>query len=279
MKIPLAIPRIAHRILPVELRVRLRRSASIRRIAAALLSGTAHCPFPDSEFQLFFDGYRNIGFGLNVARLEQQEQRLVRQLLIQNRPQVLWDIGANIGIWSLFLTSACSSDAKITCFEPDPDNLKLLRLNMDKNKIANWRIRPLAVSNEVGLATFFSDPVCGATGSLEASRDFIGKHYNAPRKEFPVRITTVDTEVASGAPPPQFMKIDVEGHELEVLEGALETLKKNRPMLILETTRKHEEIASLFRAIDYQMIDLEGKSIDSPQFNTLALPREVRLPS
>ena len=75
------------------------------------------------------------------------------------------------------------------------------------------------------------------------------------------------------------MKIDVEGHELEVLEGALETLKKNRPMLILEATRKQEEIASLFRAIDYQLIDIEGKPIDSLQFNTLALPREVRLPS
>ena len=194
----LFVSRIARRILPVELSVRLRRSASIRRIAAALLSGTAHCPFPDSEFQLFFDGYRNIGFGLNVSRFEQQEQRLVRQLLIHNRPKVLWDIGANIGIWSLFLTSACTADAEILCFEPDPENLKLLQLNMERNKIANWTIHPLAVSNEVGSATFFSDPVCGATGSLEAGHDFIGKHYHAQRKEFQLRITTVDAEVPPG---------------------------------------------------------------------------------
>jgi FkbM family methyltransferase len=111
---------------------------------------------------------------------------------------VLWDIGANIGIWSLFLTSACTADAEITCFEPDLENLKFLQLNKDRNKIQNWTIRPLAVSNEVGLATFFSDPVCGATGSLEAGHDFIGKHYHARRNEYQVRITTVDAEVASG---------------------------------------------------------------------------------
>ncbi len=278
MKIPLAIPRIARRILPVELRVRLRKSASIRRVAAALLSGTAHCSFPDSEFQLFFDGYRNIGLGSSILCFEQQEREFVRKLLMQNRPRVLWDIGANIGVWSLFLTGTSRADSEITCFEPDPDNLKLLWLNMERNKIANWTIRPVAVSNEAGSATFFADPVCGSTGSLQASHDFIGQYYHAQRTEFQVKLTTVDAEVAAGAQPPQFIKIDVEGHELEVLEGALDTLKKSRPMLILETTRKHEEIASLFRAIDYQLIDLEGRPIDSPQFNTLALPREVRLP-
>jgi FkbM family methyltransferase len=250
----------------------------VRRIAARLLSGTAHCPFPDSEFQLFFDGYRNIGFGLNVSHFEEQEQRLVRQLLIQNRPKVLWDIGANIGIWSLFLTGLSTPDAEIRCFEPDPENLRLLQLNMNKNRIGNWVIRPVAVSDHEGSDSFYSDPVTGATGSLESSSDFIGKFYNAPRQQVPVQITTVDSEVASGARPPEFIKIDVEGHELAVLKGALKTLKETRPLLILETSHRHNEVSEFFNAIDYKLIDLEGRPVDSPQFNTIAIPREAELP-
>ena len=102
-----------------------------------------HCPFPDSKFELYYDGYRNIGFGLNISHFEHKEQGLVREFLIQTRPSVVWDIGANIGIWSLFLTSVCSANVQIRCFEPDPRNLELLRLNMTKNRINNWVIRPL----------------------------------------------------------------------------------------------------------------------------------------
>jgi FkbM family methyltransferase len=272
---PLIVPRIARKILPEGLRVRLRSSATVRRIAATLFSGTAHCPFPDSKFELFYDGYRNIGFGVNIAKFEWQEQSLVRELLLQKRPGVVWDIGANIGIWSLFLTSLCASDAEIRCFEPDPRNLELLRLNMTRNKIGNWTIRPLAVSNREGTATFFSDPVCGATGSLNYDRDFIGQQYGARRGEFQVQLTTVDREIAGGALPPQFLKIDVEGHELAVLEGALETLKTHRPFLIFETTRDHAEITAFFRKLDYQLLDLSGKPVDNLLFNTIAVPREA----
>lgn len=279
MTFPLIISRTARRILPTGFRVRLRRSAAVRWMATKILSGIVHCNFPNSKFELYFDGYKNIGLGSDVSRFEQQEQRLVRTLLASNGTKVLWDIGANIGVWSLFLTSISGADAKITCFEPDPDNLRFLHLNRDKNDIKNWQIRPVAVSNRTGQAKFFSDPVCGSTGSLEVGHDFIGMYYAARRKEFPVDITTIDTEVARGAQPPQFMKIDVEGHELEVLEGAIQTLKKHRPFVIFETTRKPQELSALFRSIDYQLIDLDGRPIDSPQFNTLALPREVHLMS
>ncbi len=277
MRMPLIVPRIARKILPRGVRVRLRSSIVVRRIAATLFEGTAHCPFPDSEFELYFEGYRNIGFGVNLSSLEWQEQHFVRELVTHMQPKVVWDIGANIGIWSLFLTNICAADAEIRCFEPDPENLKLLRLNMTRNRIENWRICPLAVSNREGTATFFSDAVTGATGSLSSDSDFIGRHYGAQRGEFQVRLTTIDGEISRGARPPQFLKIDVEGHELAVLEGGLQTFKAYLPLLIFETSRNHSEIVSFFRKLDYLLVDLNGKPVESLLFNTVAIPREVGL--
>lgn len=277
MFIPITALRLAHRMLPARLRIRLRRSAIVRTLAASVLRGTAHCPFPNSAFELFFDRYRNIGFGLNISEYEQEQQEIVRLLSMKSRPNVVWDIGANIGIWSLFWTTICGTDSEVRCFEPDPENLSYLRLNMKRNRLSNWVVRPVAVSSRDGQALFYSDPVSGATGSLEAGHDFIGRHFKAEGGAYSVTLITVDSEIADGASPPQFMKIDVEGHELDVLEGARNTLRDHRPNLILEVSRSHDEICELLKDADYQIFNMNGMKIDRPEFNTLALPSESSL--
>lgn len=150
-------------------------------------------------------------------------------------------------------------------------------MNRKENKLPNWIIRPLALSSREGAVTFFADPVCGATGTLERDRDFIGTQYHAEMVAIEVKTTTVDAEISSGARPPQFMKIDVEGHELEVLKGAQKTLRFQRPCLIFETTPNNAEIAAFFKTLDYELFDLDGKRIAGPRFNTIASPRELVL--
>lgn len=275
MKIPLIVPRIARQVIPVKLRVRLRSSPLVRNFASNVLGGVAHCQFPDSEFRLFFDGYRHIGFGINISHLEKEEKNIVSRILRKIAPQVVWDIGANIGTWSLFFSSICGESTEIRCFEPDPQNVRFLEMNRKENHLPNWIIRPLALSNREGAATFFADPVCGATGTLEHDRDFIGTQYHAEMVAIEAKTTTVDAEIVSGARPPQFMKIDVEGHELEVLNGARNTLRFHRPSLIFETTPNNAEISAFFKELDYELFDLDGNRIAEPQFNTIAAPREA----
>jgi FkbM family methyltransferase len=275
MPLPPSIPQIARQILPARVRTDLRRSKILRKVAAFLFSGTAHKPFPNSEFEIYFDGYRNIGFGAHLDAYEQDEQLAVRRIMSHHQPTSIWDVGANIGIWSLLLTSLCPAKSEIRCFEPDPNNLEFLKMNMLRNRIDSWIIRPVALSNRVGTGTFYSDPVSGATGSLDKESDFAGEHFHAVREEYSVELTMIDSEIASGAKPPQFMKIDVEGHEFEVLQGAVRTLREHRPILIFETTRNHSEIATLFRELDYQLLNLNGELVDQPLFSTIAKPFEV----
>jgi FkbM family methyltransferase len=147
---------------------------------------------------------------------------------------------------------------------------------MTNNQITNWIIRPVAVSSQTGNATFYSDVVTGATGSLNKNHDFVGRFYRASMVEIEVRTTTVDAEISSGAPPPQFMKIDVEGHELAVLRGARRTLSEHRPFLIFETTSNHEEVGDLLQQLGYMMLDLSGAPLDVPRFNTIGIPAEMQ---
>jgi hypothetical protein len=109
----------------------------------------------------------------------------------------------------------------------------------------------------------------GSTGGLERESAFIESMYGGRRQEIQVQVSTVDAEVASGLPAPQFMKMDVEGHELSVLKGAKKTLEQHRPAMILEVLRNHDEIAELLRGYGYQFFNaMEGKPIDRPEIET-----------
>ena len=85
-------------------------------------------------------------------------------------------------------------------------------------------------------------------------------------------LSTIDHQVALGYKPPEFIKIDVEGHELQVLQGARETLKRYRPTLIFETTQNETQIAEFFSGVNYRLLNLSGDPIDSPTFNSIAVP-------
>jgi FkbM family methyltransferase len=130
-------------------------------------------------------------------------------------PAVIYDIGANIGIMSLFL-AAKYPQARIFGFEPLPSNWEICRLNYQNLKRAE--VFPWAVGSSTGKITFeFSE------ADIRGGR--IGGTESECRGEFErkieVPVFSIDDLVAvKGLPQPDFLKIDVEGAELEVLKGA-----------------------------------------------------------
>jgi len=138
------------------------------------------------------------------------------------------DVGASIGNHSLFFAGACMS-TKVYSFEPFEKNYKLLERNIKNNAFVNKIIpQMIAISDtteELGL-----DP---GPSINPANTKVVEGGYGIPAST--IDIIFKDINMIS------LIKIDVEGHEPQVLNGALNTLKKYKPVLAIESHTKDEE--------------------------------------
>src|SRR5262245_49887087 len=141
------------------------------------------------------------------------ERQLVRRLVQPGMHAV--DVGANIGYYLLLLARAVGPDGKVSCFEPDPENLVELERNVRLNGLANVRIHPAAVGAE--------NRTVELQGGINSAI--------APGGELCVPLVSLDSAVTR---PVDFLKIDVEGYEGYVLAGARQILTQDRPNLFLE---------------------------------------------
>jgi FkbM family methyltransferase len=164
-------------------------------------------------------------------------QHLVRE------GDVVWDIGANIGLYARFLLRSTPA-ARVVSFEPMPDNLRDLRANLDRRRIGadadRVQVVEAAVSDADGDADFQVDDVMSASARLDAvdtGRAAAGRaQIGLPPLTTCVRTARIDTMVEQGAlPRPDVLKIDVEGAELLVLAGGEDVLRKHGPRLVIET--------------------------------------------
>lgn len=141
-------------------------------------------------------------------------------------PRVFWDIGANIGFYSWLVMSA-DRELRAILFEPDPDNIMLLRETMALSGLDRASLVTKAASAEAGTAGFVMDPETGTTSHLEAGGTGVAG------KVVTVETTALDSELARH-PAPDLMKIDVEGAESMVLAGARRVIGEARPIVLIE---------------------------------------------
>jgi FkbM family methyltransferase len=134
------------------------------------------------------------------------------------------DVGANIGIHSLVLSICVGGGGKVYAFEPVPSIRTKMEENLKINTITNVQLYEYALGNSLGKVSFRAN-----------TTDFnIGKGCVDPEGDILVPITTIDHEFGDIELPVSMIKIDTEGHELEVLKGAAGLLKKHRPTIEME---------------------------------------------
>ena len=162
---------------------------------------------------------------------EKEELALYRKVLknLYKDPLML-DIGSNNGSHSLYLSSYCN---KIFSFEPDQRIYKLLIKNIQLNRIQNIQTFNLAISdlNKKNQIFYSSNDFNLGTGSLN-------KDHNLNNKKEILVSTLKGDQICNKFSKVDFIKIDVEGHELNVLEGLRKTIEEFSPTIALEISNK-----------------------------------------
>lgn len=164
----------------------------------------------------------------------------LRPLVQPFKGELFVDVGAHVGTWAL---RATRSFRQVVAFEPDPTANKILRTNVKLNKLDNITVVEAAISNT------FGGPL------LEGGTQNVKKGDRAP-------IRTLD----SFGLKPSLVKIDTEGNELRVLQGALETLRQ-KPQLVIEThdSESVRKIRALLWSYNYSVKEIRKRN----RFNQL----------
>jgi len=168
---------------------------------------------------------------------------------------IVWDIGAHCGYTALIKSRAAGPNGRVVAFEPNPRNRQLLELHLRWNKATNTTVLPYAISGEDGEMSF------GWNENQRASS--IASHLGGNGWKVPVR--HVDGLIASGAlPTPDFLKIDVEGAEADLLRGAAQLLASDRPLTIVlstHTAELHESCCATLRSAGFSIVETAAVDI------------------
>ena len=152
---------------------------------------------------------------------------VLKSILKHIASAVVFDVGANIGNHAISISSDCK---EIHAFEPNADIISILKKNIEENNIDNM------TANEIGLSdsSRYSDFYINMDGNIGASTlDSNTKGHNFRKTR--VYLTTGDNYVKENMVGKlDLLKIDVEGHEMQVLDGFHETISNFRPIILME---------------------------------------------
>jgi FkbM family methyltransferase len=135
------------------------------------------------------------------------------------------DVGANIGYYSLLAARLVGQTGRVTAFEPNSENNRLLLLSRAENGFEQIQLMPVALGDRPGHATF--SVAMGSNGGL---RNRLQEELHSPQCQI-VPVVRLD-DVFSG--PVDFIKMDIEGAEPLALAGAERTLTESRPVVSSE---------------------------------------------
>lgn len=208
-----------------------------------------------------------VGAGVHSCWLGTYESDKQNALVEFVRPgMTLYDIGAHAGFYTLLFSRLAGAEGKVYAFEPYPDNVRFLLRHVRLNSLSNTYVVEAAVAE--------------ATGLCSMSVDFDGyQNRLSPDKRSPLVVPTIALDDFDRQPP-NIVKIDVEGAEIEVLRGAKRVIAKHRPaiFLALHGAKQRVDCAAILREAGYVLHTLEWRPIEGEIFTDeiVALPREAK---
>lgn len=266
--------------MPEERRARLAARVRGGRASRALLRraagwyGRAPVPISGGLAHLLYVSTADLPLdhahaGLIVrGTLEPPVQEALRRLLAPGA--VFYDIGANVGFFTILGARLVGPGGRVVAFEPVPACARAVARNAELNGFDHATVRAQAVGAAGGSATLLV--VGEASWSHLAST---GRHADV-RDELEVEVVAIDELVGAGEiPPPDVVKLDTEGAELQVLHGMRATIAEHRPAIVCELHDTNAEFCALMDELDYEPTNLDGPEpvLDGGPVHALALAR------
>lgn len=180
---------------------------------------------------------------VNEPTYEQRHRDTILKYIPNKKTFV--DVGANLGIWSISLSPFFKN---IIAFEPSLRNRECLEKNLNNR----GEIRPFAVSNVEGIA-YFSDAVknCGDS-------KLVDPNSKTKKNQYEVNLVTLDNQQITDC---SLIKIDVQGHEFQVVLGAEKLITEQMPWVIFEINEDIDKICNFFENKNYEMINNKSKRV------------------
>jgi len=160
---------------------------------------------------------------------------LITWMKLSEQASIVFDVGANFGLFGL-ITKSVNRNCSVHCFEPLKRNSTLIEIN---SKLNGFDIHNCcaAVSDKEGTNLFYDmDSYDNTIGSF--NKEFVNKHKHHTQL-VPIKVDTITLDryaERNSISKIDLLKIDVEGHELEVLQGALDLIRRGKPQLVIEIT-------------------------------------------
>ena len=227
------------------------------------IKGTNKLIYADSRSHI---GWSNLVYGCYEDRVIE----LMRSLVKGRQKRVAIDVGANIGHYSLILSELFE---KVYGFEPVGEFRARFQKNIELNKLSNVETLPTALGEkteavEMAVLVFHEEPQTASvnTGHYLFQDEFQWKFQKSS-------VITLDSFVAErNLQSVDYIKIDTDGSEREILSGAMNTLKQFGPIVQIELDEVVEKwlgtptavriAAKILKSLGYQIIDVHGKFYD-----------------
>ncbi|MCD5383454.1 FkbM family methyltransferase [candidate division WOR-3 bacterium] len=223
--------------------IRVINSFIISQLRSNFAEVQGHKMFLDSKDSLSLSIYESY---------EPLETQLVKREI--KRGNVVLDLGANIGYYTLIFAKLVGEEGKVFAFEPDPTNFALLEKNVEMNGYKNVMLIQKAVSNKSGKL------------KLYLSENSMGDHaiFNLYEgcKFIEIEAIRLDDYFKNYEGKIDFIKIDTEGAEEQAIQSMLNLLKKNKTVKILT---------------EFFPIGLKGSDIDPAEYLNTLLKLDFKL--
>ena len=178
-------------------------------------------------------------------------KRIIFEKLVKEG-SIVFDIGANVGFYTLLASVLVGPKGRVFAFEPVKRNFFFLKKHLLLNHIVNVSVIKAAVGDSSGTC-FFDESSSSGEGHIST------------KGRIQVKLVNLDNLISKGEIPfPNYIKIDVEGAEMQVLSGARSMLKEIHPTIFLATHGRdiHSRCCNYLTCLGYTLESLRGNKLE-----------------